>query len=287
MSETTTAPDQTTTTPTEPSTPTETQTTEPTTSWLDSVELENPDSRKSLEKFKDPSDLAKSYLEAEKGLSQRLKVPEKDDQESWDKVFDQLGRPKEPGEYSFDDIENKELLQDSVTQSTLERFKEAAHKYGLNQRMAAGIVNEILGHSAEQASQMQEAQQQAVAELKQEFGNAFDERVGLANNTARKMVEKAGGDWDRFSEKLAATGMANDPDLVRAFGAMGRMMEQDKLWGSGGEPNSIGGRTPAEIKGEIDRLQSENMDDILNQTPVGQQTQDKIDKLLDQLGNVI
>ncbi len=271
-------------TTTEPTTTETAETTE--SSWTSSLP-EELQSSKSLEKFKDVEGLARSYLEAEKGLSSRLKVPEKDDQEGWDQVFSQLGRPESADKYDLEGIQNAEVAQSEENKATIDRFKEVGHKYGLSNRQVAGIIDDVLGMTVEQQRAAGEAREADVAALKQEFGNQFDARVELANSTLRQMVEKSGGDFDRLSEALVQSGMTSNPDLVKALAGIGRMMQQDKLYGAGGEPRSMTGMTPPEIKARIDQITVENLEDLKIGNANGQAKQAEINKLIEMLGQAV
>lgn len=212
-----------------------------------------------------------------------IKIPEKDDDEAWDKIFSKLGRPEKPDEYNFDDIEHAELLNSEENAETAKAFREIAHKRGLSQRQAAGVMDDVMKITAEQQKQHTEALQKGVEELKKEYGEHFEERTALANKTLKTAVEKGGGDWEALSEALSRTGLANDPNLVKAISSIGRQMQQDKIWGAGGEPNELGGAGRAEIEAQIDALTAKHDVDILNGTPEGVQAQKKIDALLDKL----
>jgi len=263
-----------------------TETTEHTEAWTASLP-EDLQGSKSLEKFKDVESMARSYLEAEKGLSSRMKVPEKDDTEGWDQVFTQLGRPESADKYDLEGIQNAELAQGEENKATIDRFKEVGHKYGLNNRQVAGIIDDVLGMTLEQQQAAGEAREADIAALKQEFGNQFDARVELANSTLRKMVEKTGGDFDRLSEALVQSGMTSNPDLLKALAGVGRMMEQDKLYGAGGEPRSMTGMTPPEIKARIDQITIENLEDLKMGNANGQAKQAEINKLIEMLGQAV
>ncbi|WP_342259725.1 hypothetical protein [Candidatus Tisiphia endosymbiont of Metellina segmentata] len=73
----------------------ETTTSNGNNSWLASLpeEIRNAES---LSKFKDVSSLAQSYLEAEKGLNQRVLVPKAEaSEEEWHKFYSRTGLPED------------------------------------------------------------------------------------------------------------------------------------------------------------------------------------------------
>jgi len=240
-----------------------------------------------LEKFKGVDGLAKSYLELEKSNSSKVGVPDKEDSEGWDQLYGKLGRPEKAEDYTFEGITNESMLADDANKVTIDRFKEIGHQYGLNNRQVAGIVDDVLGMTIEQQKVAGEATAANVSELKQEFGPQFDDRVGLANDTLKQIVEKGGGDFDRLGQALAASGLDSQPDLVKALAGLGRMMQQDKIYGAGGEPRSMTGMTPPEIKAKIDQITVDNLDDLKMGTPTGQQKQAEINKLIEMLGQAV
>ena len=251
-------------------------------SWLSSLP-EDLQTSASLAKFDSPASLAKSYLEAEKGISSRIKMPEKDDEAGMNELYDKLGRPESPDKYDLEGIENAQLASDEANKGQIDRFKEVGHKYGLNNRQVAGIIDDVLGMNLEAQQQVGEAQQANISELKQEYGPQFDNRVELANQTLKNMVEKTGGNWNRLAEALTGSGMTSQPDLLKALAGVGRMMEQDKIWGAGGEPRSMGGLSPGEINAKIDSIKAEHIQDLVQETSVGIEKQKEIDKLMDLL----
>jgi len=258
----------------------ETPLVDPGPEWMGGLS-EDLQTNNGLTKFKDVDGLAKSYLELEKSNSSKFGVPEKEDQEGWDKLYNKLGRPEKAEDYNLEGIENEALAADEGNKATIMRFKEIGHQYGLNNRQVSGIINDVLGMTAEQATAANEANNSNIQELREAFGPEFDNRVALANDTLRKMVEKTGGDWDRVSQALAQSGLHSQPDLLKALAGVGRMFEQDKIWGAGGEPRSMGGHTPGEAKEQIEAITAQYMDDIMKETPVGIQKQKEIDKLMD------
>lgn len=249
-------------------------------SWMSGLS-EELQTNSSLSKFKSMDALANSYLEAEKGLSSRMKMPEKDDAEAWDELYGKLGRPEKAEDYDLEGIEHAQLVTEEANKPTIDRFKEVGHRYGLNNRQVAGIINDVLGMTVEQQQAAGEQVEANVSELRKEYGAEFDNRVSLANDTLKQMVEKTGGDWDRVSQALAQTGLHSQPDLIKALAGVGRMFQQDKVWGAGGEPRSMGGHSPGEARAEIERIQNEFSDDLVRSTSIGLQKQAEIDKLMD------
>ena len=156
--------------------------------WMGSLS-EELQTNNGLTKFKDVDGLAKSYLELEKSNSSKFGVPEKDDSEGWDKLYNKLGRPEKAEDYSLEGIENEELASVEENKATIDRFKEIGHQYGLNNRQVAGIINDVLGMTAEQARASSEVNSQNIQELREAFGPEFDNRVALANDTLKKMVD--------------------------------------------------------------------------------------------------
>lgn len=258
----------------------------PPPSWRESLseDVKKSESFKSLEKIKDVDNLALSYINAEKRLGKSVSIPDKEDSEGWSKIYEKLGRPEKPEEYDLSGIENADKLDGS--DPLISNFKEWAHGYGLNNRQASGLVDKFLSMSSEMNSKMQEGMASDEKELRKEFGNHFDERTALANETLKSLVERGNGNWDRVSKALEETGMANQPDLVKALSAMGHMMRQDRLWGSGGEPNTMGGQSLTELRAERAKIKSEFMDDIVRGTKLGKEKQKLLDEKLDQIGRL-
>src|SRR6056300_2091733 len=140
-----------------------------TNSWKDSISEEfrqDPN----IAKFTEIDALAKSYINATRMIGQdKVAVPNNnstDDQ--WNEVYDKLGRPESADKYKLEVQSETAPLDEGAIKS----FAENAHKLGLNNRQAQGILEyykESMEGSAHQAKiDTETSQAQAEQELRKE-----------------------------------------------------------------------------------------------------------------------
>ena len=117
---------------------------------------------------------------------------------------------------------------------------------GLPQRQAEGMVQ---FYAQQQAAARTALQEHGVSSLTEEWGAAFDDRVGAA----RKAAELYGG--PELMAVLKETGLGFHPAIVRAFAKIGlETTEPGELRGSGAGRPAGGRLTPSEAQAEIGKL---------------------------------
>ena len=214
-----------------------TNTSTPTT-WKETISEEfrtNPN----IEKFTEIDALAKSYINAVSMIGQdKIPVPNNnstDDQ--WNEVYSKLGRPESAEKY--------ELNVDSETvpldESAIKSFAENAHKLGLNNKQAQGILEyykDSMEGSAQQAQiDVETSQAQSEAELRKEWGRSFDENIKKAG-----AVAKANMDGEILELTLAdGRRLGDHPAIIKGFANIANLMSEDKMIGTG-EDNASSGR---------------------------------------------
>lgn len=207
----------------------------PSTDWRSGLS-EDLASHSAIKDIASIEDLAKSAIHAQQMVgADKIAVPGKDaDAQAWEDVYNKLGRPEKAGDYELPQ-ENVPSLEDQGAQ--LEEFKGEAHRLGLNKQQFAGLVRFMAekGQQGSEAAQanMTEMQKQAVATLQQEFGAAYDQNLNLAKSA----VEQFGG--EELKAVLNQTGLGNNPELVKAFARIGKMVASDEIIGKGGRESFV------------------------------------------------
>jgi hypothetical protein len=196
-----------------------------------------------FEPFKDISALAKSYRDTAKmvGVDKNtlLRLPKDPDAPEWADVWAKLGRPEAPDGYKIEG-------EHGLTEDQVAAFRAQAHAMGLPQRQAEGMVQ---FYAQQQQAARTALQTQAVSALTEEWGAAFDDRVGAA----RKAAELYGG--PELMQVLKDTGLGFHPAVVRAFAKIGmETSEPGELRGGGGGRPTGGRLTPADARSEIGKL---------------------------------
>lgn len=133
------------------------------------------------------------------------------------------------GDYAdFDMPEGLEL-----DKSLAEKFNPIMKEYGLTQEQAQGLASVMAEHVKAQGQGQQDAYSQQLESWATETkadkeigGDKFDESVGLAQYA----VDKIG--TPELKTVLDNYGIGNNPEVIRAFTRMGRLLKEDNV-GSG------------------------------------------------------
>lgn len=206
--------------------------------------------------IKDLPSLARSYLNGQKLLGvpqdQIVRLPGAEDTAGWDQVYAKLGRPEKADGYKFNDAKLPEGL--SIDDSLKSGYMDTAHKVGLSARQASALYDWWNGAMAQgfTAQQGQTAQGLAQAEtaLKTEWGTAFDQNLQLGEDA----IWHYGG--EKLSTELKASGLNNNPELIRMMAKIGAGLREDgTLTGRGGSGGDM--KSPAEARQEIASLQGD------------------------------
>lgn len=226
-----------------------------TTDWreeLDASVKEHP----SLKNFKSPGDLAKSWVEAQK-LIGRDKIPvpgEKATKEDWDTVFERLGRPKDKTGYTIPDVKLPDGLP-APKPEFIEELKAKAHELGLLPAQISGLYQWFMDSEVNQynqySSEREKTRGEAENALRKMWGKAYEQNYQIAESA----VNKYGS--EEFINKLKATGLNNDPDVIQFIASMAKNFSEDKITG---KPSGLT-LSPEEAKAKIASIQAEAMKD--------------------------
>jgi len=223
-----------------------TETPETSTDWKVNLS-DDVKADKSLENIKDINALAKSYIHAQKMVgSDKIPVPNKyATEDDWNAVYEKLGRPKTADGYKFDLPQDKQ-----VDEVSLKEFSSQAHKLGLLPGQAQGMVkfyNEITAKSLQDAdSKALAARETSTKELKQEWGQAFDQKVLQAATLAKSV-----GATELLDTNLAdGTKLGDHPVMIKAFAELANKMGEDSIVQASG-PTYL---TPNQIEKQIGEL---------------------------------
>ena len=187
----------------------------------------------SLRLFSDPASLAKSYVHAQRMIgADKIQLPVKSaTDDEWRQVYRRLGAPEDPKAYDI------KLGADVMGDNEMQAFRAAALEAGLNNRQASRIAQfiestvtqarEAQGTSAE--SVLRESEQ----ELRQEWGQAFDQKLSLANRAATTFL----GSTELLDTIELADGrlLGDHPAIVKMFANLANEIGEDRLLGESTE----------------------------------------------------
>lgn len=205
-------------------------------------------SDQNITKFDSTEALAKSYINAQQ-LIGRDKIPMPVTDEDWSNVYNRLGRPEDVTGYKIDAPEGVEINQDAQNS-----FLEMAHKAGFNQNQVEMLAQWEFARSQEAQNASQQSSEQAFNDaingLKNEWGNAFEQNANIAVRAAGEFLNDADRDF-LANAKIDGVNVGDHPAFLKMFHKIGtQMMEGKQLEGLGSEQ----AKTPQEIEDERSSL---------------------------------
>jgi len=224
----------------------------PASSWRDGISEEIA-SHTSLSDINSIEDLAKATIHAQQMVgAEKIAIPNRESEPAvWDEVYNKLGRPEKAEQYEL-----PEELGGTDTQfeeASFDALKSEAHRLGLNKQQFAGLsrylANQATSYKENRAENTQQAMQESVKHLQQEFGQAYQQNI----THAQEAVKRFGG--ESLIRALDETGLGNNPELVKTFAKIGRMIAEDEVLGGGGA--QVFEKTPSEARAEIQQLQAD------------------------------
>lgn len=209
--------------------------------WLDNLSPELK-SAKTLQKFKDVSALANSYLEAEKSIRRSIMLPKPDaPEEAWEKIYNKLGRP-----------EDKHYIEQRVPEDEqfIKAYEEMFYQSGLSKKQGEKLLDGMYRYN----NDLQQKQQQELEEIRNANVNAL---VGYYGEQFNGNIELARAALSKFGTKEAAdlveqSGYA--PALVDLLVQVGQTLKSDSLI-TGNEVPSV--TTPKNALSEIKKLEAD------------------------------
>ncbi|MBE3119785.1 MAG: hypothetical protein IMZ61_15485 [Planctomycetes bacterium] len=197
---------------------------------------------KTLEKFKDVSGLAKSYIELEKDAS-RLRnakgviVPgEKATPDEIAAFHKALGRPDTPDGYGLEKPELPEGM--TYDEDRTKAFAEVFHKHGANKELVKavhGVWNDMAKADFEnQTKAVKDFTEKTTAEMKKEWGKDFDTNLAAADAAIDRVF---GPD---FKAMLKQTGLANHPAVIKGMFKASQAIGEHALARGGEGPRGQG-----------------------------------------------
>ena len=221
------------------------------TDWRASLDPSIKD-HASLKDFKDPASLAKSYVESQKLIGvDKLPIPANFStnpevrEKFMNEVFDRLGRPKDAKEYKITDVKLPDGVSFSVAPEAIEALKGEAHKLGMLPHQLDGLYKWYMNDTANKIKAQQDLIKKnigdAEAELRSEWGSAYEVKVGIAE----KVLDKFATPEER--EHLKKSGFNNDPKIIRMLARFGETVSEDTFAKGGAETTM----TPDEANREL------------------------------------
>ena len=222
--------------------------------WRSSIPEEIRGHR-SLESIKDVGSLAKSYVNAQSMIgADKVAIPGRHaTDDDWVPVWDKLGRPEAPEGYELENTPGEGIEPNA---DMLNWFKGAAHNAGLTPGQAQKLLNDYNGMIAESgqvdSGQAEQLTQATETELRREYGQAFDDRMGNANAVLANFGQQEMTEIELADGRL----LGDHPEMIRMMVNIGEFLEQrigeDSLEGIS-SPNAM---TPTDAMHKLSELRA-------------------------------
>ena len=230
---------------------------------------ENIRAHSSLDGINSVGDLAKSYISAQSMIGKnKVAIPgENATDADKSEFYTAIGRPSTSIDYGL--IKAEDWPEDLPFHDDVkEAFQDKAYNLGLSKDQASGIFDWYTSLESDNFNSLTEQAtnelNESIETLKTRFGNAFDERVDLAN----RAINQYGN--DDLTAWMEETGLGNHPKMVELFSNIGNAMKEDGLLeGIGGGDKFT--MTPDEALSEMENLHidKEFMDAYINANNTG------------------
>ena len=213
------------------------------TNWRDGVTEAN---RSGVTKFETVDSLAQGYLELEKSMGARVKMPGEDTpQEEKSAFYRKLGAPETMDGYSLPELPEGK----SYDEALLGSIRQAAHAEGVTDKQFGKLTETFIAMQAktEEAQQLAEQQETAATDqvLHDEWGAEYDKNVEISKRAMRELVpEELRGD---FEDLLIKHNLDNNAIFIKGFQSIGAQMMDDTMVKGEPAPKPDGDYLPANI----------------------------------------
>ena len=204
----------------------------------------------SLRNFTDAAGLAKSYVHAQRMIgADKIALPGKAaTEDDWRPIWSKLGAP--------DNAEGYQISGEGFAEQELQSFKEQAYAIGLTgqqaQQMATYLEGQAKGGIAAEQADRERIAEEYDAELRAEFGAAYDQKPDRAAAAVRAM----GIDPQVFDDIRLDNGLplGDHPFIIKLFAGLADQLGEDTLEGATTELV----KTPEQAAREIAELTAPN-----------------------------
>ena len=204
------------------------------TSWQSRYLSEDLRENDTLNKFEDVGSLGKSYLELQKMVGSRIKVPtDESSEEEINDFYSKVGRPDSPDKYAINLPEGVDYDKELIG-----KFYKVAYENGLSNKQAQSAI-EFYNHinadmSINQESQMQQSRVDSEASLKKEWGiGDYNKNLALSKKAFKRFAD------DDLKEFVDKTGMSNNVAMIRFLYKIGNAFSDPDMGGLGKDSANV------------------------------------------------
>lgn len=221
----------------------------------------------SLQRFKNPESLSKSYIELERKIGSNTVTVPKEGATDEEKAsfFQKIGRPESADKYTIE--LSKELHAGVAEMSNPEsqgKYKEMAFGLGLLPEQAQGLhawhMQNISDALKQQEAAAVKETSDSEAALRREWGPTYDKNVELAS----RVVNKFGG--EEAQKLLEQSGLGRNPIMLKLLASAGDKLSEDSL-GAGGL-SEFGGMSVAAANAKKQEIMTDQTHPYHNDGPL-------------------
>lgn len=165
------------------------------------------------------------------------RIPDADDEEGWEKLLSDLGKPKDPDGYK--------LEVEGLDEKSIEQIKADAHAAGMTTKQAEAFAKQQAERQSKAKEQRDEQMRKYREQLKREWGEAYPKM----ERAAQEGLKEYG--TEELVDLLNEQGILDDPRVVKAFAKIGESLGEDTDRGTGGPE---GGITPDQAQDQINEI---------------------------------
>lgn len=231
----------------------------------------------SIAQIKDINSMAKSFIHAQRMVgANKVVIPGANaTPDDWNAFFKAVGRPDAPEGYDLPGPKDEK----AAGYEAYKQFRDTAHKAGLTNAQASSVLEFLVALGESEYSNadaaIKQQREQAAAELRKEWGLAYDKNVAIAN----RLVQAFGG--DAKSQQALAEVIGNNPQVIKFCAAIGSKLLEDNLLG---EVGGSGALSPAEAKAKVDAIMRDKSHPYHNaSTPGHAEAVREVQKLYEQM----
>ena len=191
-----------------------------------------------LSKFKDVGSLSNSYLELQKMVGSRDKIPtEESSEEEVNSFYNKLGRPETPDSYDIK-VPDQGGMAVPYDEKLYSEFLTTAHKSGLTNRQAQDAIDFYAKMNEESdinsTASMQQTKVNAETALKKEWGTKdYAKNLAISRTAFNRFADD---DLKKFVEE---TGVSNNVAMVRFLHKIGKSFSDPDMGGTGKNSGSV------------------------------------------------
>lgn len=175
---------------------------------------------KTLEKFKDPAALAKSYIQMESFRGRSVVIPAADaPPEEQADFYKKLGVPETSDAYKIEPPQGQQFHPELVKSA-----QQMFHALKLTPQQAQGLLHYYTGTLANNTDQIEKLRIETTSALKGEWGGAFDYNLTRADGTAMMIDRQSGAG---LMPVLKATGLVNHPAVIKHYHWLAKQFAED------------------------------------------------------------